>query len=587
MKEKNSTIPLEHILEIPKKYGIGKRPLSLLLNWGEMTFSRYCNGDTPSKQYSDILMQIYSDPEFYLSLLEKNKDNLKSLAAYEKSRNATFSLLFQQNTTGQGYNIAESGINYLVNGFNELIDLDVILAEGESYTVEFKASADKSLPTEICAFANASGGRVFIGVSDNGKVVGTNTSNAARSKVQDSINQIEPRIVADIAVHNRIIVVTVPEGKNKPYACSKGFYLRSGPNSQKLERNSILEFFKDEGHIRYDEILREDLPLHEKFNEKAYKKYLRAANISEVLEKERILVNLKCAEYTGGKLCFTNAGALFFRINDEDVEFRHAGIVCALYKGTDKAYVIDAKEFDDDIVSSINDAIAFLKRHLNISFKIEGLRRKNILELPEDALREAVVNAVCHRDYFEKGARVMVEVFDDRVDITSPGGVCKGITADNFGKLSMTRNPLLASMLYKIDFIEQMGTGISKMKKAAKDANVAEPEFELHNFFKVTFARNKPNGGKDSDEYNDDGGNNGGENGHIGGNNGGDGGNLKLIVDLITNEPEVTISAISKRTNIPLRTIERTLSELKERGDIRRIGSSRAGHWEIMAKKER
>ena len=124
-----------------------------------------------------------------------------------------------------------------------------------------------------------------------------------------------------------------------------------------------------------------------------------------------------------------------------------------------------------------------------MSYKIETLQRENILELPEDALREAVVNAVCHRDYFEKGARVMVEIYDDRVDIVSPGGVCKGITPENFGTISITRNSVLASMLYRINYIEQMGTGIMRMKNAARKANVAEPMFELADFFKVTFKR--------------------------------------------------------------------------------------------------
>jgi len=278
---------------------------------------------------------------------------------------------------------------------------------------------------------------------------------------------------------------------NKPYSCSRGFYLRSGPNSQKLERNSIIEFFQNEGQIRYDEIVRKDLPLSDKFNEKAYKKYIRTAKISDVLDRETILINLDCAAYTDGVPCFTNAGALFFRINDEDVKFRHAGIVCALYKGMDKSYIIDAKELNGDAVSNIDDALAFLKRHLNISYKIETLRRENILELPEDALREAIVNAVCHRNYFEKGARVTVEIYDDRVEITNPGGICKGITPENFGKISITRNSIIASMLYRIDYIEQMGTGILRMKNAAKTAKVAEPKFDLHDFFKVTFARNQ------------------------------------------------------------------------------------------------
>jgi len=210
-----------------------------------------------------------------------------------------------------------------------------------------------------------------------------------------------------------------------------------------------------------------------------------------VLEREAILKNLSCARFSSDKLCFTNAGALFFRTNDEDVMFRHAGIVCALYKGTDKAYILDGKELNGDIVSNVDDAIVFLKKHLRISYKIEGLQRENILELPEDALREAVVNAVCHRDYFEKGARAMVEVFDDRVDIVSPGSVCKGITRENFGTISITRNSIIASMLYRIRYIEQMGTGIERMRKAARGANVAEPEFELSGFFKVTFKRNE------------------------------------------------------------------------------------------------
>ena len=98
-RQKNGIIPLEKILEIPQKYNIGKRPLSLLLNWGEMTFSRYCEGDMPTKQYSDTLLRIYNEPHFYLSLLEGNKGKLKSLTAYEKSKRSTLELLGQQKPT--------------------------------------------------------------------------------------------------------------------------------------------------------------------------------------------------------------------------------------------------------------------------------------------------------------------------------------------------------------------------------------------------------------------------------------------------------------------------------------------------------
>ena len=181
-------------------------------------------------------------------------------------------------------------------------DLDIILSEGESYTVEFKESADKSLPSEICAFANASGIRVFIGVDDSGRVVGTDVSNVTRSRIQDTINQIEPHLRVGIDILGNIIVVTVPEGTHKPYSCSKGFYLRSGPNSQKLECDSIVEFFQNEGRVRYDEIIREDLPITERFNEVAYKRYIKLAKISEVLEKDAILRNLNCVGLINGKI---------------------------------------------------------------------------------------------------------------------------------------------------------------------------------------------------------------------------------------------------------------------------------------------
>jgi ATP-dependent DNA helicase RecG len=377
-------------------------------------------------------------------------------------------------------------------------DLDVILSEGESHTVEFKERADKTLPSEVCAFANASGGRVFIGV-DDGRVVGTDVGNDARSRIQDTINQIEPRLNVDLEVVGSLIVVTVPEGARKPYSCAKGFYLRSGPNSQKLERDSIIGFFQSEGLVRYDEIVREDLPLKELFNEAAYDRYVDLAKISGVLGRDAVLKNLGCAGAAGEKLCFTNAGALFFRANNEDVAFRHAGVVCALYKGTDKAYILDAKELEGDLIGNIDDAMVFLKKHLRLGFRIDALRRKNVLEIPEDALREAIVNAVCHRDYFEKGARVMVEIFDDRIDIVSPGGACRGITKENFGTVSIARNPVVASMLYRIGYIEQMGTGIMRMKKAAREANALEPEFEFSGFFRVTFRR-RANRPTDADE---------------------------------------------------------------------------------------
>ena len=111
------------------------------------------------------------------------------------------------------------------------------------------------------------------------------------------------------------------------------------------------------------------------------------------------------------------------------------------------------------------------------------MQRKNILELPENALREAITNAVCHRDYFEKGARVMVEIFDDRVEITNPGSAPKGITKDNFGSTSVTRNPVIASLLHRVHYIERMGTGIQRMTHEMESSGLNKPIFQTEGAF--------------------------------------------------------------------------------------------------------
>lgn len=166
-----------------------------------------------------------------------------------------------------------------------------------------------------------------------------------------------------------------------------------------------------------------------------------------------------------------------------------AQVICALYKGTEKITVLDRKDLIGDLVTIIDEAILFLKKHLNLRYEIKEIRRKEILEILEIAIREAVVSAVCHRDYFEKGANVMVEIFDDQVEISNPGSLPHGMTLEDFGKKSITRNPIIASLLHHIHYIEKMGTGINRMREACKEAGIPEPEFEITGFFTILFRR--------------------------------------------------------------------------------------------------
>ena len=247
-----------------------------------------------------------------------------------------------------------------------------------------------------------------------------------------------------------------------------------------------------------------------------------------------------------------------------------------MYKGTKKVTILDRKEFTDDLISNIEDTILFLKKHLNLRIEIEGLRHQEILEIPELALREAVVNAVCHRDYFEKGANVMVEIYDDRLEITNPGGLPKTLKPKDFGKKSVCRNSIIASLLLRADYIEKMGTGINRIKKALKEANCPEPQFEYDTFFTLGFPRSislvlpeksvGENVGKTTQQTREKTSEKTSE----------------KIIKLLKTRENYTISELSKKVGVTTRSIERNLSNLQTSGKIKRIGPDKGGHWEVI-----
>jgi len=177
------------------------------------------------------------------------------------------------------------------------------------------------------------------------------------------------------------------------------------------------------------------------------------------------------AERQGGKVIFNNTGILFFSKNLQDIYF-HTAITCALYKGTEKIDVLDRRDFNEDLISNIDRAMIFLKQYIPLRYEMTGEpRRKEIPEIPYEALREAII------------------MFDDRIEITNFGGLAKGLKPEDFGKKSVLRNPNIANLLYRAGYIEKMGTGINKMKNLISEAGLPPIKFEFDNFFTVTFKR--------------------------------------------------------------------------------------------------
>jgi ATP-dependent DNA helicase RecG len=176
-----------------------------------------------------------------------------------------------------------------------------------------------------------------------------------------------------------------------------------------------VEFFQSEGKIRYGELSNLKFDFENHFDIKKFDKFLRLAGISRVMDTADILVNLGTAERQEGKLIFNNTGVIFFAKSLQEIYY-HTAVTCALYKGIEKVNVLDRKDFNEDIVSNIDSAMNFLKQYIPVRYEMTGEpRREEIPEIPYGALREAIINAVAHRDYFEKGSNFMVEMFDDRI----------------------------------------------------------------------------------------------------------------------------------------------------------------------------
>lgn len=186
---------------------------------------------------------------------------------------------------------------------------------------------------------------------------------------------------------------------------------------------------------------------------------------------------------------FNNTGVLLFSKNLKDI-YQHTEISCALFKGTGKRYVLDRKIFNSDLITNVNEALVFLEKHLRLAYKFTGdPQREEILELPKEALREALINAVTHRDYFNKGPFIMLEIYDDRVEISNFGGLPKGLTEEELGTKSVPRNHLIAEFMRIGGYIERMGSGIKTMRDLMDEEELEPIQFKFTNFTTVTFYR--------------------------------------------------------------------------------------------------
>ena len=360
-----------------------------------------------------------------------------------------------------------------------------LIAGGEGATVEFKRSLAQDVGRQLCAFANAGGGTVLLGVTDAGKVVGVADHNRLKARVLSTARSADPPIEVEVESAGEVLRVAVPPQKRKPYSFGGRFFVRDGACSRQLSSAEIEALFYAAGRLHFDRKPCPDFSIEADLDDETWTRFSRRAKIPEGMDRMAALRNLGLLD---GEDRMTHAGA-WLLARDVRRFTTSAHVSCALFMGTEKVRILDRRDFCGDMPTMVDDAVAWMLSKINVEFIIRHVRREERPELPEEALREAVANAVAHRDY-RSTANVQIYVFKDRIEIVSPGGLPAGMTEADLGTKSLPRNPLLFGMLYRMDVVEQVGSGIRRIRDLCREHGVAAPLIDVsEHWVTVTFPR--------------------------------------------------------------------------------------------------
>jgi ATP-dependent DNA helicase RecG len=443
----------------------------------------------------------------------------------------------------------------------------LLIREGEGLTAEFKEKYTSRIDEDIVAFANSKGGVILLGVADDNTIVCEHLTNELKGRINSLARNCKPGISVNVMQIGAVVVVEVPQGGEKPYSCSSGYFRRLNGNTQKMNHEEIRVMFSENEIIPFEEKTVKRISYSDISSEKI-SAFTKEAKIDiGSIPMSDFLISLNVADETK----INNAGVLFFA-EDVHKHISQAQMTLLAFKGTKKLHIFDRLDVRDDLLTQFNDAIFFLKKHLNVRSEIKGVNREDIYEIPIEALREAVVNAIMHRDYSVRGTSLMVEIFDDRIELTNPGGLPKGLSKDSFGRVSIRRNELISDLFYRLDKVERVGMGIHKMKETMALAGLKEPVFETDGFFRAIFFRPKredifPTMQKVGDGLVD---------GLVE--------NQILMLHIMKENPHVSKREMAKSVGISTTAIDKNIVALKKKGLLRRIGPARGGHWEVVGK---
>lgn len=463
---------------------------------------------------------------------------------------------------------------------------------GESKNIEYKVAvpkkSEKYMKT-VVAFANGNGGKIVFGIDDKTlEIVGMDEDNIF--KTMDAItnaisDSCEPRIRPDVTLQTvndkTVIVVEILPGAMRPYyikseGMTEGTYMRVSGTTRPVEGYMLKELIL-EGQNRYFDnepcrelqITDEDIQnLCKTMKETAIKNTWQNSEKAKIKDiTKNTLLSWGILTEVQGEIFPTNAYALLTgQLRMQPV------IQCGLFKGKDRAYFADRKEFDGPIQNQVDAAYQYVLEKINMGMQIQGIYRQDVYELPTDSVRELIANAVAHRSYLEPG-NIQVAIFDDRLEVTSPGMLLNNVSIKKMMEgYSKPRNPAIANAFAYMKIIEKWGTGIPRIFRECREYGLPDPELiDFDGDFRVNMYRNTAidYSPRVNDRVNDKVNDRVNE-------------IEEKILKFIDNDPAITITQLSMELELSRKTIAAKLKTLKEKKMIERVGSSRKGYWKIL-----
>ena len=419
----------------------------------------------------------------------------------------------------------------------------------ENATVEYKREYINDINKAIIAFANTSGGTLYIGIENDGSVVGVTDSDAIQLQASNSIRDtIKPDITmfveyqTEIIDGKSVIKIVVQKGTMSPYyIASKGMrpsgvFVRQGASTIPASETAIVRMIKDTDGEKFEDVRSLNQDLTFEAAEKEFAQHDVPFGLAQ--QKTMGLINADGL--------YTNLALL---LSDQCVHM----IKLAVFDGTEKAKFRDRREFTGSLLKQLNDVYEFIDRYNSVRSEIVGLYRKDKRDYPEEAVREALLNALVHRDYsFSDGT--LISIFDDRIELVSIGGLVTGMSFDDMMLgISVTRNTKLANVFYRLTLIEAFGTGVPNIVRSYNE-QLIKPQIEVtDNAFKVTL----PNVNAE-DEFT------------------GYTENEKMVLILLKNHPLVTRKEIEDSLSISQALAGRILKGLVDKGEIKTLGKGKS-----------